>query len=109
MDGNVVACVPGGKDSTIVALDKRNGEVIWKSAVPGGDILGYASLIIAKTGNIKQYIAYTANGLVGVDADSGKFLWRHEKIKGAYGMSIQTPVAHDGYVYSGGTASAAVQ
>jgi outer membrane protein assembly factor BamB len=39
--------------------------------------------------------------LVGVDAKTGKLLWRYEKSKGALGMSIQTPVARDGYVYSG--------
>jgi outer membrane protein assembly factor BamB len=101
VDGDVLACVPGGKDSTVVALNKRNGDVIWKSAVPGGDMAGYASLVIANVGGVKQYIAYTANGLVGVDAKTGKFLWRYEKTKGSMGMSIQTPVASDGYVYSG--------
>ena len=101
VDGNILACVPGGNDSTIIALDKLNGNVIWKSAVPGGDMAGYASLVIADVGGIKQYIAYTANGLVGVDAKTGKFLWRYERTKGSMGMSIQTPVAHDGYVYSG--------
>jgi len=101
VDGDVLACVPGGKDSTIVALNKRSGDVIWKSVVPGGDMAGYASLVIADIGGIKQYIAYTANGLVGVEAKTGKFLWRYEKTKGSMGMSIQTPVARDGYVYSG--------
>jgi outer membrane protein assembly factor BamB len=101
VDGDVLACVPGGKDSTMVALNKRSGEVIWKAAVPGGDMAGYASLIIANVGSIKQYIAYTANGLVGVDAKTGQFLWRYEKTKGSMGMSIQTPVARNGYVFSG--------
>ena len=101
VDGNVLVCTPGGKDATIVALDKRNGEVIWKSAVPGAGMAGYASLIIGTTGSTKQYIAYTADGLVGVDAKTGKFLWRYEKTKGPMGMSMQTPVFRDGYVYSG--------
>ncbi len=101
VDGDVLVCTPGGKDATIVALNKRSGEVIWKSAIPGGDTAGYASLIIATVDNVKQYIAYTANGLVGVDAKSGKFLWRYDRTKGALGMSIQTPVARGGYVYAG--------
>ena len=103
VDGDILVCVPGGKEATLVALNKQNGEVIWKSAVPGGDTAGYASTIIASIGDIKQYVAYTANGLVGVNAKNGKFLWRYEKVKGALGMSIMTPVAHDGYVYAGGT------
>jgi outer membrane protein assembly factor BamB len=103
VDGNTLVCTPGGKDATIVALNKQNGAVIWKSAVPGGGAAGYASTIITKVGDIKQYVAYMADGLVGVDAKNGKFLWRYEKVKGAVGMSIQTPVARDNYIYVGGT------
>ena len=62
---------------------------------------GYASIIIDSTGAIKQYIAYTSNGLVGVEAKTGKLLWSYERNKGALGMSIQTPVAGGGYVYGG--------
>jgi outer membrane protein assembly factor BamB len=65
VDGDVLVCVPGGSDATIVALDKRTGNVIWKSAVPGGGVAGYASVIIDNTGGVKQYIAYLAGGLVG--------------------------------------------
>lgn len=101
VDGNVLVCTPGGNISTIVALDKRSGETIWESAVPGGGMAGYASLIIANIGSIKQYIAYLASGLVGVEAKTGRFLWRYEKNKGALGMSIQTPVFGDNFVYSG--------
>ena len=101
VDGKAVVCTPGGKDAAIVALDKQTGGVLWKAALPGGDVAGYASLVTASTGSIKQYIAYTANGLVGVDAKNGKFLWRYEKNKGALGMSIQTPAVRDGLVYAG--------
>ena len=33
---------PGGEQATLVALNKKTGAVIWKSAVPGGDPAGYA-------------------------------------------------------------------
>ncbi len=101
VDGDVLVCVPGGSDATIVALDKRNGNAVWKSAVPGGGMAGYASVIIDNTGGVKQYVAYLASGLVGVEAKTGRFLWKYEKTKGSMGMSIQTPVAGDGLVYSG--------
>jgi outer membrane protein assembly factor BamB len=102
VDGDVVVCTPGGAEATMVTLNKNSGEVVWKSAVPGGDPAGYASIVVAVTGGVKQYIAYTANGLIGVDAKTGKFLWRYAKTKGQMGMSIITPVAHEGLVYSGG-------
>jgi outer membrane protein assembly factor BamB len=37
--------------------------------------------------------------VVGVDAKTGKFLWRYEKTSTGP-ANIPTPVAHDGYVYS---------
>jgi outer membrane protein assembly factor BamB len=101
VDGDWVVVTPGGAEATIAALDKKSGEAIWKSAVPGGDMAGYASLIVVNAAGVKQYVAYTANGLVGVEAMTGKFLWRYETTKGQLGMSMMTPVAHDGLVYSG--------
>ena len=34
IDGEKVICTPGGTEATMVALNKRNGETIWKSKVP---------------------------------------------------------------------------
>src|SRR5262249_31427193 len=36
IDGNVLVCTPGGGEATLVALNKKTGDVIWKSPVPGG-------------------------------------------------------------------------
>jgi outer membrane protein assembly factor BamB len=83
----------------MVALDKKSGEVIWKSAIPGGDQAGYASAIVVQTGGVKQYVQFMQNGLVGVDAKTGKFLWRYEKTSKSP-ANIPSPVEHDGFVYS---------
>ncbi len=89
---------PGGEQATLVALTKKTGEVIWKSAVPGGDPAGYASAIVVQGGGRKQYVQFLSKGIVGVDAKTGKFLWRYaEASKGPAQMA--TPVARDGYVY----------
>jgi outer membrane protein assembly factor BamB len=101
IDGDVLVCTPGGKKATLVALNKKTGEVIWKSAVPRGDDAGYASAIVIEAAGVKQYVQFLGRGLVGVDAITGKLLWRYEKTsESKMGMNIQTPVAHDGYVYS---------
>ena len=34
VDGDKVICTPGGEETTMVALNKLNGEVIWKNFVP---------------------------------------------------------------------------
>lgn len=100
VDGDVVVVTPGGAEATIVALNKKTGAVIWKSAVPGGDPAGYASAIVALGGGRKQYVQFLSKGIVGVDAKNGQFLWRYkEPVKGM--AQMVTPIARDGYVYGG--------
>ncbi|HXI89544.1 MAG TPA: PQQ-binding-like beta-propeller repeat protein [Blastocatellia bacterium] len=100
VDGDVVVVTPGGTEATMVALNKKTGAVIWKSAVPGGDPAGYASAIVVQAGGRKQYVQFLSKGVVGVDAKTGQFLWRYAEV--AKGMAqMVTPVARDGYVYGG--------
>jgi outer membrane protein assembly factor BamB len=101
VDGEVVVCTPGGEQATLVALDKRSGEVVWKADdVPGGDEAGYASIVIANAGGKKQYVQFLGEGLVGVDAETGKFLWRYDHTAQGSPANIPTPIARDSYVYS---------
>ena len=79
IDGDVLVCTPGGAEATLVALNKKTGDVIWKSAVPGGDEAAYASVIVATVAGVKQYVQFLQKGLVGVDAKTGKFLWRYDQ------------------------------
>jgi outer membrane protein assembly factor BamB len=102
IDGNTLVCTPGGSDATLVALNKSSGEVIWKCAVPGGDDAAYASAVVVDAAGSKEYVQVLKKGIVGVDAKTGKFLWRYDKIASRYGANIPSPVADHGYVYSAG-------
>ena len=100
IDGDVLVVTPGGAQATMLALNKKTGAVIWKSAIPGGDPAGYASAIVVEGGGRKQYVQFLSKGIVGVDAKTGEFLWRYkEVVKGP--AQVFTPVARDGYVYGG--------
>ncbi len=100
IDGDTLVCTPGGAEATMVALNKKTGEVLWKAAVPGGDQAAYASVIPTQAAGAKQYIQFLQKGLVGVDAASGKFLWRYEKTAEGSPANIPSPVADDSYIYS---------
>jgi outer membrane protein assembly factor BamB len=102
IDGDAVICSPGGSDATLVALNKKTGEPIWKSAVPGGDPAAYASVITLELGGIKQYVQFLEKGLVGVEAKTGKFLWRYDKTAQGSPANIPTPIAHEDLIYSAG-------
>ncbi len=100
VDGDAVIVTPGGAEATMVALNKKTGSVIWKSAIPGGEHAGYASAIVVQAGGRRQYVQFLSKGVVGVDAKTGQFLWRYAEVaKGS--AQMVTPVARDGYVYGG--------
>src|SRR6266404_2191498 len=111
LDGDALVCTPGGSEATLVALNKKTGDVLWKCAAPEGDEAAYASAIVVEVGGLKQYVQLLQKGLVGVEAKTGKFLWRYGKAVSRYGANIPTPIASDGYIYTAaaGTGGGAVK
>jgi outer membrane protein assembly factor BamB len=100
VDGDVVVVTPGGPQATMLAVNKKNGAVIWKSAIPGGEPAGYASAIVVQAAGRRQYVQLLSKGMVGVDAKTGQFLWRYAEVaKGP--AQYFTPVARGEYVYCG--------
>jgi len=99
IDGDVLVCTPGGPSATLVALNKRNGAVIWKAQVPGRNTAGYASAIVAQVDGVKQYVQFLAGGVVGISAKDGKFLWIDKRTAGR-GVTCSTPIFHDRCVFS---------
>jgi outer membrane protein assembly factor BamB len=102
VDGETLVCTPGGADATLVALNKQTGVVLWKCAVPGGDNAAYTSALAVEAAGVKQYVQMLEGGLVGVDAKTGKFLWRYKKTVSPFKANIPTPVARGDSVYSAG-------
>jgi outer membrane protein assembly factor BamB len=111
VDGDTLVCTPGGSQATIVALNKNTGELIWKCTLPEADDAAYASAIIVEAGGVKQYVQLLQKGLVGVDAKTGKFLWRYGKPVSVYDANIPTPVAAHEMIFAGaaGTGGGAVK
>jgi outer membrane protein assembly factor BamB len=111
VDGDTLVCTPGGSEATLVALNKATGEVRWKCAQPEGDEAAYASAIVVDAAGVRQYAQVVQKGLVGVEAKSGKFLWRFAKAVSRYGANIPTPVGSEGIIYVGvaGTGGGAVR
>jgi outer membrane protein assembly factor BamB len=99
IDGDVLVCTPGGKKATMVALNKKDGATIWECAVPGGDAAGYASTIAVEVGGFRQYVQFVGGGVVGVEAKTGKFLWRYDKTKDP-AANIPTPVFKENCVFT---------
>jgi len=103
VDGEKLVCTPGGPDATIVALDKKTGALIWKCGLPdfggrGKDGAGYSSMIVAEIDGIRQYIQILGRGAVGVEAETGKFLWGYNRVANRI-ANITTPVVRGNHVF----------
>lgn len=97
IDGEKLVCTPGGLHATLLALRKDGGTVIWQAAL--GDKAGYASIVPAVLAGQRQYIQFTMNGVIGVDAETGALLWRYTNtISGT--AHIATPIVDGDTVFS---------
>jgi len=104
VDGNKVICTPGGDSAIMVALDKSNGETVWKCAAPklgdkGADGAAYSSVVIAEIDGVRQYVQLVGRGVIGVDAETGRFLWGYNRVANNV-ANIPTPVVRGPYVFA---------
>jgi hypothetical protein len=97
---NKVICTPGGKNVSMLALEKETGEVVWQ-CTGAGDKPGYASSILVEYQGLKQIVTPMSEAIVGVRASDGKLLWRYPH-KVYTDQNITTPLFHDGFLIISG-------
>jgi outer membrane protein assembly factor BamB len=97
VDGDKLVVTPGGKGGTVAALKKDTGETVWRSA-DWKDRCGYASLVIAEIGGVKQYVQMTGESAAGVAAADGKLLWRYERKRRT--AAIPCPTVSGDFVFT---------
>src|SRR5262249_15459417 len=98
IDGDKLLCTPGGKEATLVALNKKTGELLWKGVVPEGDDAAYSSIVAATVDGKRHYVQFLGDGVVGLAAD-GTFLWRYNKPANGT-ANCATPLVHDNQVFA---------
>jgi outer membrane protein assembly factor BamB len=73
IDGDLVLLAGGGKGKALMALDKKTGAVKWQAE---NDAMTHATPVLAEILGTHQCIFFTQTGLVSVEPQSGKVLWR---------------------------------
>lgn len=97
VDGQKLICTVGGTDSSLVALDKNTGEVLWQtkglSQAPG-----CCSPRLVNHNGRQVILTMLAQGIVALDPGTGGVVWQHEYPQRA-GVQPNPPLYDDGMVY----------
>ena len=93
--GNKVLVNAGGQGASIVALNKADGSVIWKSQ---SDKAGYSSAIPVELNGGTQVVFFTGERAVGLDAKDGGLLWEYSKPSNRV-ANIATPIVRSNRVF----------
>ncbi|KPK82561.1 MAG: hypothetical protein AMS27_14465 [Bacteroides sp. SM23_62_1] len=104
---NKIIYTPGGYKTTIVALDKNNGETIWMSESLN-DSTAYVSPILVEYGGKKIIVGVLSNYIYGADAEDGTILWKYKYYDletplwhpFAPVINCISPLYHDGHIYA---------
>lgn len=72
--GDMVFCTPGGKNATMVALNKHTGETIWTTEGLS-NLSAYCSPAIRRTGDAHLLLTMVEDLFVCVDSATGRVLW----------------------------------
>jgi outer membrane protein assembly factor BamB len=85
----------GGPGASIVALNKKDGSLIWKSQ---SDRAGYSSGIPVQIGNTTQVVFFTHERAVGLDLKDGTLLWEYARPANDV-ANVATPVVRGNRVF----------
>ncbi len=99
---NAVLFTAGG-ENTLVALDKKDGSLIWKDKSIGGT-KAYASPLVINHNGIKIILAQTTDNLIAINPENGEIWWSYNLIqyhKHSQGVGAQTnpPIYKDGEIF----------
>lgn len=92
-----------GEETTVVAYDKQDGTLLWKSKSLGGE-KPYASSSLIEWKGKQIALIQTSKDLIGIDTEDGTVLWSYNTIqyhtqKGK-GEAANTPLYKDGEIFT---------
>lgn len=97
IDEGKLYCTPGGVEANVIALNKDNGQLIWKSK-GNGEKSAYCSPALIKHNNRKIIVTHTESSILGIDASNGNLLWKHPQ-PNQWSVHPNTPIYSNGYLY----------
>ena len=95
--------IVGGEETSVVALNKTDGSVSWKTESMGGE-KSYSSPVLIERDGKQIILALTDNYLMGINPENGKLYWKYEMtkhFKGSFGKGAYTnsPLYYNGDIF----------
>lgn len=85
----------GGPGASVIALNKKDGALIWKSE---SDPAGYSSAMPVKVNNTTQVVFFTHRRALGLDPANGKLLWEYPRASNDV-ANVATPVVRGNRIF----------
>lgn len=74
LEGGLLFVAGGGPGQSLMAVDPKNGNVVWKAF---DEKMTHATPVAATIGGERQVIFFLQSGLLSVEPKTGKELWRY--------------------------------
>ncbi len=93
--GDRVLVNAGGRNASIVALNKKDGTVLWKTQ---SDKAGYSSAMTVQVAGKTQVVFFTQERALGLDPNDGKLLWEYSRPSNNV-ANVATPVVRGNRIW----------
>jgi outer membrane protein assembly factor BamB len=99
IDGNNLICTPGGREATMVAIDKMTGRNVWSSHVDGSPQAAYSSPIVVEYQGDRFYVNFIHSAVIAIRAKDGHLLWGNKESANET-ANCSTPLYSDGLIFT---------
>ena len=100
----VVISSPIGPQTVAVALDKKDGSLVWKTDSVGG-VRSYVSPLMIEYQDQEMILITSDKDMIAVDPANGDIIWSHDIVTGQSGkknrrINTNTPLYKGGEIYT---------
>jgi outer membrane protein assembly factor BamB len=99
VDGDRLILAPGGPDALLLAIELETGKVVWKTPNPDRWEMTHASVVPMDYKDRHMLVYAASGGVVGVNAEDGKVLWKTAEWKISIATVPSPVVFEDGRVF----------
>ncbi len=98
IEGDLLIATPGGKQGTVVALDKETGQAVWRSEGIT-ESAHYASPVVANILGVRQVVQFARENVFGISLEDGRLLWKYGNANNGT-ANCATPIVDGNHVFA---------